>query len=184
VARLRVPISAERGDHIRGPARAAITLVEYGDYQCPWCGQAFYILACLEARYRNDLRFAFRHFPLTQVHPCAMIAAEGAEAAGAQDQFWDMHELLYQNQPSLTPEDLVEYATELGISVEFFLDDLESHRHRDHVHDDFMSGVRSGVNGTPCLFINNERWNGPVDEAVLARAFDGLLAGRQESAHP
>jgi protein-disulfide isomerase len=178
MSRLRTPPS-ER-DHVRGSRDASITLVEYGDFQCPYCGQAYWVLKRLEQRFRNDLLFVFRHFPLTQVHPYALIAAEAAESA--EDQFWEMHGLLFENQPALAPEDLVGYASELGLDTEAFVDDLESHRHRDRVREDFMSGVRSGVNGTPCLFINDQRWNGPVDEPTLARAFEALRAGPH--AHP
>jgi protein-disulfide isomerase len=159
-------------DHQRGPARAPVTLLEYGDFQCPFCGAAYSVLRDTEKRFRRDLRFVFRHFPLTELHPLAMIAAEASEAAGAQGHFWEMHDILFQNQPNFLTEHLVAYATELGLDVDAFVADLESHRHVPKIREDFMAGVRSGVNGTPCLFINGERFNGPADEALLARAID------------
>lgn len=179
MSRLRMPPSMSR-DHVRGTPDGSITLVEYGDFQCPYCGEAFPILERLQSLFRDDLLFVFRHFPLVQIHPYAMIASEASEAADTE--FWDMHRLLFENQDALAPEDLVSYASELGLDTEAFVDDLEAHRHRDRVREDFMSGVRSGVNGTPCLFINNQRWNGPVQEATLARAFEALRAGTH--AHP
>ena len=168
--RLAVPVN-ER-DHLRGPARALVTLVEYGDFQCPFCGAAYSVLRDIEKRFGRDLRFVFRHFPLTELHPLAMIAAEASEAAGAQGQFWQMHDILFENQPNFLDEHLVRYATELGLDVNAFVADLESHRHARKIREDFMGGVRSGVNGTPCLFINGERFNGPADEALLTRAID------------
>jgi len=159
-------------DHVRGPARAPVTLVEYGDFQCPFCGAAYSVLRNIEKRFGRDLRFVFRHFPLSELHPLAMIAAEASEAAGAQGQFWQMHDVLFENQSNLSPEDLVAYATELGLDVKAFVADLESHRHVKKIREDFMGGVRSGVNGTPCLFINGERFNGPADETLLARAIE------------
>lgn len=178
--RLAVPVN-ER-DFVRGSARAPVTLLEYGDFQCPFCGAAYWVLRDIEERFRRDLRFVFRHFPLTELHPLAMIAAEASEAAGAQGQFWEMHDTLFQNQPNFEPEHLVAYATELGLDVNAFVADLESHRHVPKIREDFMGGVRSGVNGTPCLFINGERFNGPADEALLARAIDA--ARRHQYAAP
>ena len=168
--RLAVPVN-ER-DYLRGPARAPVTLLEYGDFQCPSCGAAYWVLRDIEERFRRDLRFVFRHFPLTELHPLAMIAAEASEAAGVQGRFWEMHDILFQNQPNFLTEQLVAYAAELGLDVNAFVADLESHCHVPKIREDFMGGVRSGVNGTPCLFINGQRFNGPADEALLARAID------------
>ena len=169
-------------DHVRGPTRAQVTLLEYGDYQCPFCGEAFWVLRDIEERFRRELRFVFRNFPLTEVHPLALEAAEAAEAAAAQHKFWEMHDLLYQNQPRFELGELGAYATELGLDLDAFTSDLESHRHRERIREDFMDGVRSGVNGTPCLFINGERYNGFVEEEPLAKAIDaatGALAARR-----
>lgn len=180
MSRLTVPV--DERDHVRGPARASVTLVEYGDFQCPFCAAAHGVLLAIEERFRRDLRFVFRQFPLTELHPLAMIAAEASEAAGAQGRFWEMHDILFQNQPNFLPEHLVAYATELGLDVNAFVADLESHRHVPKIREAFMGGVRSGVNGTPCLFINGERFNGPAEEARLARAVDA--ARRHQYAAP
>ena len=175
-------IRVNERDHVRGPARAPVTLVEYGDFQCPYCGAAYYVLRNIEERFRRDVRFVYRHFPLTEIHPFAMTAAEASEAAGAQGQFWEMHGVLFENQSNLGREDLIGYASDLGLDLNAFVADLDSHRHVPKIRDDFMGGVRSGVNGTPCLFINGERFNGPADESLLARAIDA--ARGQQHAHP
>lgn len=168
MTRLAVPV--DERDHMRGHPRAPVTLVEYGDFQCPFCGAAHWVLRNIEKRFGRDLRLVFRHFPLTELHPLAMIAAEASEAAALQGRFWEMHDLLFQHQPNFLPEHLIAYAAELGLDVNAFAVDLESHRHVPKIRRDFMGGVRSGVNGTPCLFINGERFNGPANEALLARA--------------
>ncbi|MDB4959742.1 MAG: bdbD [Myxococcales bacterium] len=167
---LRVPVS-ER-DHLKGPPWAPVTLVEYGDYQCPFCGQAFLVLQELERRLGNDLRFVFRHFPLSEIHPYALGAAEAAEAASAQGRFWDMHDRLYLNQDALDPDSLLEHAAALDLDVEQFANDLEAHRFLPRIEADFMGGVRSGVNGTPCFFINNVRHDGSWDGPSLLRAIE------------
>ena len=170
MSRLRVPVSDR--DHVRGPARASVTLVEYGDFECPYCGRAYWVLRSLEDRFRRDLRYVFRHFPLTEIHPQAMPAAEAAEAAAAQGTFWDMHAMLYENQSNLELDDLVGYASALDLDVDRFLTDLQTHRHVSRIREDFMGGVRSGVNGTPTLFINDVRYDGLPDEATLAQEIE------------
>jgi protein-disulfide isomerase len=177
---LKLPVT-ER-DHVRGPVRAPVTLVEYGDFQCPTCGQAYWALEELEARFPRDLRFVYRHFPLTEIHPLALPAAEAAEAAAAQGKFWEMHGILFRNQPNFEPEDLMDYAADLGLGVDEFILDLVTHRHLPKIRGDFMGGVRSGVNGTPCLFINGERFNGPVEGPLLARAIDAARRSRYAEA--
>lgn len=162
-------------DHVRGPARAQVTLLEYGDYQCPFCGEAFWVLRDIEERFRRELRFVFRNFPLTEVHPLALEAAEAAEAAGAQHKFWEMHDLLYQNQPRFELGDLGAYATELGLDLDAFTSDLESHRHRERIREDFMDGVRSGVNGTPSFYVNGAKYDGSY-------ALDDLIAELERAA--
>ena len=144
-------------DHALGPADAPVTLVEYGDYECPYCGMAYPIVASILERMGDSIRFAFRHFPLTQLHPHAQHAAEMAEAAGARGKFWDMHDLLYQNQAALEDEDLISYAAGLGIPPDWAAQALATHTFAGKVREDFMSGVRSGVNGTPTFFINGVR---------------------------
>jgi protein-disulfide isomerase len=156
-------------DHSAGPSDAPITLVEYGDYQCPHCGRAYPIIKELRKRLGKRLRFVFRNFPLTQIHPNAEHAAEAAEAAAAQDQFWPIHDRLFERQFALDDEYLVEYAADLGLDAKRVANELAEGAYRGRVRDDFMSGVRSGVNGTPTFFINGGRHEKAFDlETLLA----------------
>jgi protein-disulfide isomerase len=170
-AALTLPVSEDR-DHIQGPAEAAVTLVEYGDYECPYCGAAYPIIKEVQERMGGGLRFVFRNFPITTSHPHAELAAEAAEAAAAQDRFWEMHDLLYENQQRLGEEDLRAYADQLGLEVEPFDQELAEHVHAERVHEDFMSGVRSGVNGTPTFYINGLRHDDPYDLETLLAALE------------
>jgi protein-disulfide isomerase len=170
-AALTLPVSEDR-DHIQGPAEAAVTLVEYGDYECPYCGAAYPIIKEVQERMGEGLRFVFRNFPITTSHPHAELAAEAAEAAAAQDRFWEMHDLLYENQQRLGEEDLHAYADQLGLEVEPFDRELAEHAHAERVHEDFMSGVRSGVNGTPTFYINGLRHDDPYDLETLLAALE------------
>jgi protein-disulfide isomerase len=181
--RLIVPVD-ERRDHTRGPAHAPITLVEYGDYQCSFCEEAFWILNEIESRYRRDLLYVFRHFPLTEIHPLAMGAAEAAEAAGAQGKFWPMHDQLFQNYPSIDPEMLLDIAAALDLDLDSFETDMIQHRHRHRIRDDFMTGVRSGVTGTPTIFLNGERLEGPIDVERFVREIEAILDHRRPRAEP
>jgi len=165
---LTPPVSAR--DHIQGPADAAIVLVEYGDYECPYCGAAYPVVKELQHRMKNKLALVFRNFPLANAHPHAEFAAEAAEAAAAQGKFWEMHDMLYENQEALDPENLVEYATELGLDIPRFMREMNEHVYASRVKEDFRSGVRSGVNGTPTFFINGERYNGPYDVRSMLAA--------------
>ena len=177
---LTLPISGR--DHIRGAENAPATLLEYGDYECPHCGAAYPIVEALRKSLEDTLRFAYRHFPLTQVHPHAQLAAEAAEAAGAQGKFWDMHNMLYTHQEGLGPGDLMVYANAIGLDMQRFRRDLETHAHLDRVQEDFMSGVRSGVNGTPTFFINGLRYNGPRDFATMLAVINEVVeASRREA---
>lgn len=169
---LALPVSPTR-DHIRGSNSAAVTLVEYGDYECPFCGLAHGVVDAVQRRMGERLRFVFRHFPLTTVHPHAELAAEAAEAAGAQRMFWDMHDTLYHHQRELDPAHLTAFAQILGLDLERFHTDVASHAHLPKVREDFMSGARSGVNGTPTFFINGARYDGSWDlEPLLAAVQD------------
>ena len=150
-----------------------MTLLEYGDFECPFCGQAFWELKRLEESVGDQVRFVFRHFPITQAHPHAQLAAESAEAAGAQGKFWEMHDTLFANQQALEVSDLLGYADDLGLDVPRFSRDLQERRFSPKVRRDFMEGVRSGVNGTPTIFINGERWNGPFAAAALLAGIRG-----------
>jgi protein-disulfide isomerase len=167
-ATLTTPVSEAR-DHIQGPANAAVTLVEYGDYECPYCGAAYPIIKEVQARMGERLRFVFRNFPISTSHPHAEQAAEAAEAAAAQGSFWLMHDLLYENQRRLGDEDLRGYAETLDLDVEAFGHELAEHVHAARVREDFMSGVRSGVNGTPTFYVNGARHDDSYDlETLLA----------------
>ncbi|GAA0245293.1 formate/nitrite transporter family protein [Haladaptatus pallidirubidus] len=156
-------------DHIRGPDDAPVTLVEYGDFECPYCGDFYPIIRRILNRIGTKIRFVFRHFPLTQQHPRAQKAAEAAEAAGAQGQFWEMYDLLYQRQDALAREDFVRNAAELDLNVGRFTDEFDRGIHEERVREDYQSGLRSGVNGTPTFYINGERYDGPHEfEPMLA----------------
>jgi protein-disulfide isomerase len=169
-AKLKPPVGPH--DHVQGPAEAPVTLVEYGDYECPYCGEAYPVVKALQKRLGDQMRFVFRNFPLAQAHPHAEHAAEAAEAAGAQGKFWEMHDLLYENQDALEDEDLVRYARALHLDVPRFVKETESGAHLERVREDFRSGVRSGVNGTPSFFINGARHDGPFDLASLLAAIE------------
>ena len=167
-ATLTVPADEAR-DHIQGPSSAAVTLVEYGDYECPYCGAAYPIIKEVQARMGARLRFVFRNFPISTSHPHAEQAAEGAEAAAAQAKFWEMHDVLYENQSRLRDEDLHGYAEQLELDVETFDRELAEHAHAPRIREDFMSGVRSGVNGTPTFYVNGVRHDDSYDlETMLA----------------
>jgi protein-disulfide isomerase len=162
-ATLTPPVSDR--DHVLGPPTAPITLVEYGDYECPYCGAAQPIVHEIVRRLGSELRFVFRHFPMTRVHPHAERAAEAAEATSAQfpTRFWEMHEQLYAHQHALEDEDLLVYAAAIGLDLPRFARELELGVHAPRVREDFLSGVRSGVNGTPTFFINGRRHDGGYD---------------------
>jgi len=166
-----MPVDEDR-DHIQGPADAAVTLVQYGDYECPYCGEAYPILKEVQARMGERLRFVFRNFPITTSHPHAERAAEAAETAAAQGRFWEMHDLLYENQKRLRDEDLHAYAEQLGLDVELFDKEMADQAHVERVHEDFMSGVRSGVNGTPTFYVNGVRHDDSWDTDTLLEALE------------
>jgi len=170
--RLRVPINVR--DHIAGSTSAPLMLVEYGDYECPFCGQAFGVVKALQERLGDQLCFVFRNFPLANAHPHALPAAEAAEAAGAQGRFWPMHDMLYEHQDALEPLDLVGYAVNVGVDLDAFEYDLRSHRLVDKIGADLRSGALSGVNGTPTFFVNGYRHDGSFD-------FDSLWSALTEA---
>ena len=164
---LTLPVAGR--DHIQGPIDAAIALVEYGDYECPYCGEAHPIVKAIQKRLGNRLRFAFRNFPLVNSHLHAEHAAEAAEAAGAQGKFWEMHDILFEHQEALEDENLAEYAAALDLDAERLMREVLAGVHASRVREDFRSGARSDVNGTPSFFVNGIRYDGPAD-------VNGLLA--------
>lgn len=147
-------------DHLQGNTEAAIELVEYGDYQCPYCGQAYPIIKNIQKKFGKDLKFVFRNFPLSEIHPQAKMAAVASEAAGRQEKFWEMHDILFENQRRLHHAALIEYAQAIGLEIEQFKQDLENSNLIEKVEADFESGLRSGVNATPTFFIDGEKYNG------------------------
>jgi diadenylate cyclase len=166
------PVGA--GDHARGPKDAPVTLVQYGDYECPYCGRAHPVLKELQERVGERVRFIFRHFPLDSVHSRARRAAQAAEAAASQGRFWEMHDLLYENQGELGEEDLMRYAAELGLDLRRFEEDLANYHHAWRIEEDRLGGSRAGVEGTPTLFVNGVRYTGPINS-------DGLLAAVEQA---
>lgn len=172
--RLAVPVGST--DHMDGRLDAAVTLVEYGDYECPHCGAAHPLVNQIREVLADQLRFVFRHFPLSQIHPHAFLAAEAAEAAGVQGMFWEMHDVLFENQHALTDQALLGYATALDLDLGRFASDITSGKFADKVRGDFLGGAKSGVNGTPTFFINGVRHDGPWDGNSLLDAIDRAYA--------
>ena len=170
MSRLKIPVG--KRDHVQGRPDAPISLLEYGDYECSYCGQAYGEVKRIQAQLGEDLQFAFRNFPLAQVHPYALHAALAAEAAALQGRFWEMHDILYEHQEALEDEDLAGYAEALDLDVQRFTHDMQSDAIAERVSEDLMSGVRSGVNGTPTFFINGERHDGPFDYRSLLAAIE------------
>src|SRR5215471_19321598 len=159
-------------DHILGPGDASYTLVEYGDYECPDCGCLYLILRDLQKDFAARLRVVYRHYPLSGIHPHAQQAAEGAEAAGAQGKFWEMHALLFEHQNALDRSHLIRYAGELNLDVERFRRELKKHIYSDRVRGDFIAGVQNGVYGTPGLFMNGVRYDRSLDRDTLTRLLE------------
>jgi protein-disulfide isomerase len=162
-------------DHAQGDVRAPLTLVEYGDYECPYCGRAYPIIKRVQAHFGERLRFVFRNFPLAEIHPHALHAAVAAESVGARagnDAFWAMHDLIFEHQRELEDAALADLASRVGADAAAVLRDLESDALQSRVREDFMSGVKSGVNGTPTFFINGRRYDGSWDEASLVEALE------------
>jgi len=166
---LVVPVDLER-DHVRGPETALVTMVEYGDFECPYCGQAEEVVR--ELLDDGDLRYVWRHLPLSDVHANAQLAAEAAEVAALQGEFWSMHDLLLAHQGELRPRDLHRYAEQLGLDAARFAADMHAHAGAEHVADDLDSADLSGAAGTPSFFINGIRHHGAYDLATLTRQIE------------
>ena len=171
---LSIPVNRNR-DHILGPDTAPITLVEYGDYECPYCGQAYPIIKQIQDYFGDNIRFVFRNFPLSQVHPHAQRAAE---EAGDQNKFWKMHDYLYEHQQTLDDSHLEKYAKIVELDLARFDEDMKNHIHVPKIREDFLSGIQSGVNGTPSFYINGTRYNGSWDFDALMQTFTGIIDNR------
>lgn len=173
--RLAVPVGAD--DYTQGPDNAAVTLVEYGDYECPYCKQAASVVKQLQQEFGEQLRYCFRNFPLTQIHPYAYGAAEAAEAAGHQGKFWQMHDLLYQQSPALSTQDLMRYAQQIGLDLNTFQSALQNDTYRQEIESDVRSGLESGVQGTPTFFVNGSLYQGPAQPDAMAQAINETAGG-------
>lgn len=160
-------------DHKRGPDSADITVVEYGDYQCPPCGEVYLSIEEMRGLLGARLRFVSRQYPFSGLHPQAQLAAEAAEAAGAQGRFWEMHDLLFKHQDALVWNDLLGYAENIGLDLAKFRRELKARAYEERVREDFLSGVHNGVFGTPSVFINGVRHNGSFDLGTLLDSVEG-----------
>jgi protein-disulfide isomerase len=168
MSKLTPPINSR--DHVQGNPEAPVSLVEFGDYECSFCGQAHSVIKALQEALGDRLCFVFRNFPLGEVHPHAVLAAQAAELAGAQGKYWELHDLLYEHQDALDLSHLRSYAGLLGLDVALFDRDLRTNRFIDKIRTDLHSGALSGVNGTPTFFINGDRHDGPWDFNALWQA--------------
>lgn len=165
---LKIPVN--QNDHIMGSENAPVELVEYGDFQCPYCGEAYPELKALKKRMGNNLKFVFRNFPLSNTHKDAKNASLAAEAAGAQGKFWEMHDKLFENQNNLKTDDLIRYAEEIGLDMDKFKHDLENKTYLEKVEEDFDGGIRSGVNTTPSFYVNGKKLNELNEEELMEMA--------------
>jgi protein-disulfide isomerase len=172
LGRLAVPVN--ENDHVRGPNDAPITLVEYGDFECPYCGMAYPVVKVIEKKYEGSLRFAFRNFPLPQ-HPHALAAAETAEFSADFGRFWPMHDMLFENQRALDLPHLLGYAQALGLDPEALVTALREGTYRPRIQEQILSGQESGVNGTPTFFINDVMFPEPPTLETFSAAFDWIL---------
>jgi protein-disulfide isomerase len=179
MARLKPPVSIQ--DHIKGTLQAPVILVEYGDFQCPYCGAAHPILKEIEKIYKDQMAFVFRHFPLAESHPYAQAAAVAAEAAANQDRFWQMHDLIFENQLNLSPDTLLLLAEALKLNIKSFQKDIKDTKLIEKVEADFESGIISGVNGTPSFYINGAKFNGSYDKHSLSHAIENALSDMKKN---
>lgn len=167
---MNLSVAVGKSDHAQGPADAPVTLLEYGDYQCPYCADMNPMIKAIAKVMGTQMRYVFRHMPLLEMHPYAQHAAEAAEAAGAQGKFWEMHDAILQRQAELGTDLLHRLAKKIDLDVERFSADLEARQYRPRVKRDFMSGMRSGVAATPTFFINGRRYEGALEHAALLSA--------------
>jgi protein-disulfide isomerase len=180
MVRLKSPVN--HSDHLLGEPSARVVLLEYGDFQCPYCAQADEVVLQVLEKYPTELSFIFRNFPLKDLHPDALLAAQAAEAAGAQGKYWEMHHLLFERQETLEFEDLIEFAHELKLDVQQFVQEVEEGADSGKVLDDIRSGERSGVESTPTFFLNGVRYDGEWDIETLSHEIEKLLTSYSKSA--
>jgi protein-disulfide isomerase len=150
----------QKNDHVEGVNDAPVELMEYADFECPYCGRAYQIVKKIQKELGKNLKFVFRNFPLTQMHPNALHAALAAEAAGAQGKFWEMHDILFENQEYLEDQYILEYAKKIGLDLAKFEKDFSKDEYYQKVKNDYESGVKEGVDGTPTFFINGKKFEG------------------------
>jgi protein-disulfide isomerase len=170
-------IEVNDADQVSGSTDAPVLLVEYGDYECSYCGEAYWTVKKLQKTFGDRLGFIFRNFPLTVIHPYALNAAYIAEAAGLQNKFWQMHDIIFENQQTLAPEQILNLAESLDADIDKLMKDCHSHRIKNKVENDIESGIRAGVNGTPCFFIQGIRYDGDHSFESLQNAVFVLLTG-------
>jgi len=171
---LTVPVNGK--DHVSGYPYAVIEMVEYGDYECPHCGRAYPIIKDIQEQLGSKLKFVFRNFPLSNIHPHSFSASIAAEAAALQHKFWEMHDIIFENQLTLEAGDLTTFAYRLGLNVQRFENDIQQKFLADRVEADFESGIRSGVNGTPTFFINGLKYEGEWIDRKLLQYLKGIIA--------
>jgi protein-disulfide isomerase len=171
-------IPTVKRDHMKGRTKAPVLLLLYGDYECPFCGKAYYVIQKLLQEKPNLICYSFRNFPLIDVHPHALSAAMAAEAAGLQKKFWEMHAALFENQSLLDEDYILAYANEADLDMARFLKDIESPAVEKRIQEDIDSGVEAGVNGTPAFFINGEPYDGPYDYGILSQVIDTVATNK------
>lgn len=162
-------------DHIYGDPDAIIELVEYGDYECPYCGRAYPIVKNIQRKLGNHLKFVFRNFPLSKIHPHAFAAAVSTEAAALQNKFWEMHDIVFENQKNLDAENIFLLAKKIGLDLEQFKNDIQQTSLTEKIKHDFSSGIRSGVNRTPSFFINGEKYEDSWEDTGLLRYLEARI---------
>jgi protein-disulfide isomerase len=170
IKKLTVPVNIG-SDHIQGSVNAPLNIVEYGDYECPYTSKAYPIMKQIASQFGDKLYFVFRNFPLNDIHPHAQDAAEAAEAAAAQDKFWEMHDYLFEHQKALDDDHLLEYAKKIGVDIDKFKDDMSKHVYASLIKESLKGGIDSGVQGTPTFFINGV----PYEESWDLETFVGML---------
>src|ERR687886_530610 len=175
IKKLTVPVNIG-SDHIRGSINAPITLVEYGDYECPYTAMAYPVVKKIMSQFGEKLYFVFRNFPLNDIHPHAQTAAEAAEAAAAQDKFWDMHDYLFEHQRALDDSHLLQYAEKVGLDIERFKKDMTGNAYASFIEQSLKGGINSGVEGTPTFFVNGVRYEDSCDLDTLSETLQKYFA--------